>query len=75
MKSLALPLALTATIVFAAPAAALPDCADIAPNTRQCGTPGHTRIVTSPDPAFTNPYPGWGFGTLGMDGPGGWTGF
>lgn len=27
--------------------------------------PGHTAIVTSPDPAFTNPFPGWGFGGLG----------
>jgi hypothetical protein len=31
-----------------------------------CSTPGHAAIVTSPDPAFTNPWPGWGFGTLGI---------
>lgn len=56
-----------------------PECADVAVSTRVCVRgPGHTAIVTSPDPAFTNPYPGWGFGTLGVPafvGGGGWTGF
>ena len=52
--------------VFAASAQAGPECTDIGPNTRMCTrAPGHTAIVTSPDPAFTNPFPGWGFGGLG----------
>ena len=52
--------------VLAAPAQAGPECTDIGPNTRLCArSPGHTAIVTSPDPAFTNPFPGWGFGGLG----------
>lgn len=64
--------------VFAAPAQAGPECTDIGPNTRMCTRPpGHTAIVTSPDPAFTNPFPGWGFGGLGYGfGIGGiWIGF
>ncbi|MGV0993715.1 MAG: hypothetical protein ACOYBX_07045 [Mycobacterium sp.] len=52
--------------VLATPAHAAPQCTDIGPNTRMCTrAPGHTAIVTSPDPAFTNPWPGWGFGGLG----------
>lgn len=64
--------------VFAAPAQAGPECTEIGPNTRMCTRPpGHTAIVTSPDPAFTNPFPGWGFGGLGYGvGSGGiWIGF
>lgn len=70
--------AVLATLLLAAPAQAGPDCTDIAPNTRLCTTgPGHTAIVTSPNPAFTNPWPGWGFGGLGYGfGIGGvWLGF
>lgn len=59
--------AVVAGLALAAPAQAAPDCTDIGPNTRMCTRPpGHTAIVTSPDPAFTNPYPGWGFGGLGF---------
>jgi len=54
------------TGILAVPAGAAPDCSDIGPNTRMCSGPGHAAIVTSPDPAFTNPWPGWGFGTLGI---------
>lgn len=44
-----------------------PECTDVAISTRVCVRgPGHTAIITSPNPAFTNPYPGWGFGTLGF---------
>lgn len=58
-------------IACPAPAAAAPECTDIAPNTRMCSrAPGQTAIVTSPNPALTNPYPGWGFGTLGIPGIG-----
>lgn len=60
------------TAIGIAPAAvAAPVCADVAPNTRMCQTPGHTQITTSPDQAMTNPYPGWGFGGIGGFGIGG----
>lgn len=59
------------TIAVAPPAVAAPVCADVAPNTRMCQTPGHTQITTSPDQAMTNPYPGWGFGGIGGFGIGG----
>lgn len=63
--------AVAVALTLAASAQAGPDCTDIGPNTRMCTRPpGHTAIVTSPDPAFTNPYPGWGFGGLGFGGPG-----
>jgi hypothetical protein len=39
-----------------------------------CQTPGHLAIVTSPDPALTNPYPGWGYGGLGYGLGGFWFG-
>lgn len=72
-------LIVTASVPFAAPAAAVPDCIDTAPNTRTCVTPGHTGITTSPNPAFTNPWPGWGFGfgtpVFGLGGGGVWIGF
>ena len=58
-----------AALALAAPAHAAPECTDVGPNTRMCvRPPGHTAIITSPDPAFTNPYPGWGFGGLGLGG-------
>ena len=69
------------SLLCSAPAAGAPACNDVAPNTRVCSTgPGHTAIVTSPNPAYTNPYPGWGFGTLGfpaigIGGGGIWMGF
>jgi hypothetical protein len=50
-------------------------------STRVCSRgPGHTAITTTPNPAFTNPGAGWGFGTLGMPvfgigGGGVWIGF
>lgn len=71
-------LAVTTAILIAAPAAAVPDCIDTAPYTRTCVTPGHTAIVTTPNPAFTNPWPGWGFGfgtpAFGLGGGGIWVG-
>jgi hypothetical protein len=70
----ALLVALAATLVSAAPASAVPECMDIAPNTRICQTPGHSAIVTSPDPALTNSYPGWGYGALGYGLGGFWFG-
>lgn len=66
MRLVAAFLAWLAAVLVAAPAGAAPDCSNIGPNTRMCSNPGHAAIVTSPDPAFTNPYPGWGFGTLGI---------
>lgn len=74
MSRLAVPLTLAVALAVAAPATAAPECSDIGVSTRLCTTgPGHTAIITSPNPAFTNPYPGWGFGTLGIpaSGPGG----
>lgn len=70
-----------AAIVLATPAWAAPQCTDVGANTRVCARgPGHTAITTSPDPAFTNPGAGWGFGTLGIPvfgigGGGFWIGF
>lgn len=63
-----------AVINIAPPAGAAPQCTDVAPNTRMCQTPGHTQITTSPDQAMTNPYPGWGFGGIGIGGGGIWFG-
>ncbi len=67
-------------VLLAAPVGAVPDCADYAPNTRICRSPGHTAIITTPNPALTNPYPGWGFGGIGvpafgLGGGGIWLGF
>jgi hypothetical protein len=70
--------AIAVALMLAAPAHAGPDCSDVGPNTRMCTrSPGHTAITTSPDPALTNPYPGWGFGGLGLGiaGRGIWIGF
>lgn len=53
-------------------AEAAPQCVDVAPNTKMCQTPGHTQITTSPDQAMTNPFPGWGFGGLGIGSGGIW---
>lgn len=58
-------LALTVPVCAAPPAGAGPDCADLAPHTRLCRTPGHVGITTSPDPALTNRPPGWGYGGAG----------
>ncbi len=75
-----------AALLSPATADAVPDCSEMAMNTRICSTPGHTAISSSPNPAFTNPYPGWGFGTpgtpgflgipaIGLGGGGLWVGF
>lgn len=75
---LIIALMVTAAVVLAPPAAAVPDCTDTAPFTRTCVTPGHTAITTTPNPAFTNPWPGWGFGfgtpAFGLGGGGIWIG-
>ena len=75
-------MALCALLSAAAPAvAAPPECTDIGISTRLCTRgPGHTAITTTPNPAFTNPGAGWGFGTLGfpafgLGGGGIWVGF
>ncbi|MCH9722164.1 MAG: hypothetical protein K0U67_08905 [Actinomycetia bacterium] len=69
-------------LLTAAPAAAAPpECTDVGISTRVCTTgPGHTAITTTPDPALSDPGPGWGFGTLGipafgLGGGGVWVGF
>lgn len=72
--------ALAAAMPLAAPAAAGPDCSDLGPFTRICRTPGHSAITTTPNPAFSNPWPGWGFGgvgipAFGVGGGGVWLGF
>lgn len=64
----------------AAPAAARPNCTDLGPFTRICESPGHSAITTTPNPAFSNPWPGWGFGgvgipAFGLGGGGVWLGF
>ena len=71
---LTLPAALVAALVLAIPAAAAPQCTDTGPNTTICQTPGHAQITTSPNPALTNPYPGWGFGGIGIGLGGLWIG-
>lgn len=74
MAGAALPLAPPVT-------AGPPECTDVGISTRVCTRgPGHTAITTSPNPAFTNPGAGWGFGTLGtpvfgLGGGGIWIGF
>ena len=73
-RNAALLIAPTVAILLAAPAAALPECTDIAPNTRMCQTSGQVAIVTSPNPALTNPYPGWSYGGLGYGLGGFWFG-
>lgn len=73
-KFLAVPAALVAALMLASPAPAAPQCTDTAPNTTLCQTRGHAQITTSPNPAFTNPYPGWGFGGLGIGLGGVWIG-
>jgi hypothetical protein len=56
-----------AAVVLAAPATARPaQCTDTGPSTTVCETPGHTAIVTSPNPALQNPLAGWGFGGVGI---------
>ena len=74
-RAIALPIALAAAVLLAVPATAVPECTDIAPRTRICRTPGHAAIVTSPDPALTNPYPGFGYGPFGFGLGGMWIGW
>lgn len=70
-----------AALPLAPPAEAAPECTDVGVSTRVCSRgPGHTAITTTPNPAFTNPGAGWGFGTLGfpvfgIGGGGIWVGF
>jgi hypothetical protein len=72
----AVAVAILSGLLALAPPAAGPECSDIDPNTRMCRTSGHVQIVTSPDPAMTNGYPGWGFGGIGFGlGNGAWLGF
>ncbi|WP_328360610.1 hypothetical protein OG976_08690 [Mycobacterium sp. NBC_00419] len=66
--------AMLASLLLAIPAAAAPQCTDTGPNTTICQTPGHAQITTSPNPALTNPYPGWGFGGIGIGLGGLWIG-
>ncbi len=73
-RLIAVPAAVISALVLAIPAAAVPQCTDIGPNTTICQTPGHAQITTSPNPAFTNPYPGWGFGGIGIGLGGLWIG-
>ena len=70
----AMPAALVAALILAVPAWAAPKCTDTGPNTTICQTPGHAQITTSPNPALTNPYPGWGFGGIGIGLGGLWIG-
>lgn len=74
LRAAALPIVVAAAVLVAAPATATPDCADIAPTTRICRTPGHSAIVTSPNPGLTSPYPGWGYGPFGFGLGGIWIG-
>ena len=72
--------ALAAATGFAAGADAAPDCSNIGPFTRICENPGHSAITTTPNPAFSNPWPGWGFGgvgipAFGLGGGGIWLGY
>ncbi len=61
---LMVPLMVTSAAgLLAVPAAALPECLDTAPNTRTCVTSGHTAITTTPNPALTSPFPGFGWTT------------
>jgi hypothetical protein len=80
-RALAAALGLTACVFLAPWANAGPECTDVGVSTRICNRgPGHIAITTTPNPAFTNPGAGWGFGTLGMPvfgvaGGGIWLGF
>ncbi|MCI4674669.1 hypothetical protein [Candidatus Mycolicibacterium alkanivorans] len=71
----AAPVAVVAALLLAIPATAAPQCTDTGPYTTICQTPGHAQITTSPNPALTNPYPGWGFGGIGIGLGGIWIGF
>jgi hypothetical protein len=73
-RLIAVPAAVISALVLAIPAAAAPQCTDTGPSTTICQTPGHAQITTSPNPAFTNPYPGWGFGGIGIGLGGLWIG-
>lgn len=80
-RTLVAAVGLTACVSFAATANAGPECTDVGVSTRICNRgSGHIAITTTPNPAFTNPGAGWGFGTLGMPvfgvgGGGIWLGF
>jgi hypothetical protein len=74
-RLVAVPAAVVAALMLAVPATATPQCTDTGPNTTICQTPGHAQITTSPNPALTNPYPGWGFGGIGIGLGGIWIGF
>ncbi|WP_059016935.1 hypothetical protein [Mycobacterium sp. M26] len=67
-------IALPASLLLAFPATAAPQCTDTGPNTTICERPGHAQITTTPNPALTNPYPGWGFGGIGIGLGGIWIG-
>jgi len=78
----ALPAALTAVaaaLLLAVPATAIPTCTKTGPTITTCVSGGHTSITTTPNPALTNPWPGWGFGwgtpVIGLGGRGVWIGF
>jgi len=68
-----------AALLLAAPAAAVPTCTKTGATTTTCVTGGHIAITTTPDPALTNRWPGWGFGwgapVIGRGGGGVWIGF
>jgi hypothetical protein len=62
LTSLFAAAAVSASLMLAPVAAALPECIDTGPTTTQCQRPGgSTQIVTSP-PAFNYPWFGWPFG-------------
>lgn len=72
--------AIAAAVTLAGPAGAAPDCTDLGPFTRICQNAGHSAITTTPNPAIANPWPGWGFGgvgipAFGLGGGGIWLGF
>jgi hypothetical protein len=72
--------AIAGAVPCAAPAGAVPDCTDLGPFTRICQTQGHSAIITTPNPALSNPWPGWGFGgvgipAFGLGGGGIWLGY
>jgi len=73
---------LAAALFFAASgatASAVPTCTRTGPGTTTCVTGGHTAITTTPNPALTNSWPGWGLRwgapVIGLGGGGVWIGF
>ncbi|WP_313673036.1 hypothetical protein [Mycolicibacterium sp.] len=75
----ALAASLVSALLLAAPVAAVPTCTRTGPTTTTCVTGGHTAITTTPNPALSNPWPGWGVGwgtpVIGLGGGGVWIGF